>query len=47
LTHYVKTIVHQAFGNQNQKPLPFEAGTVLTYLDELVKFDGESREVVT
>jgi len=43
LAHYVKSIVHVSFG----KPLPTEAGTVLTYLDELVKFDGENREVVT
>jgi len=43
LAHYVKSIVHVSFG----RPLPVEAGGVLTYLDELVKFDGESREVVT
>jgi hypothetical protein len=39
----VKSIVHVSFG----KPLPPDAGNVMTYLDELVKFDGESREVVT
>lgn len=43
LAHYVKSIVHVSFG----KPLPPDAGNVMTYLDELVKFDGESREVVT
>ena len=43
LAHYIKSIVHVSFG----KPLPMETGTVLTYLDELVKFDGENREVVT
>ena len=43
LAHYVKSIVHVSFG----RPLPPEAAIVMTYLDELVKFDGESREVVT
>lgn len=43
LAHYVKSIVHVSLG----KTLHPDAAIVMTYLDELVKFDGESREVVT
>lgn len=43
LVHYYKSIVHVSFG----KPLPPEGSLVLAYLEELIKFDGESREVIT
>ena len=42
LAHYVKSIVYAS----NGRPLAPEAGRVMTYLDELVKFDGEGRDVV-
>lgn len=42
MAHYHKCIIKSLNG---QQPTP-EAITVLTYLDELLKFDGESREVV-
>lgn len=42
LTHYYKTIVHVTQGKQ----VPAEGQMVLMYLDELLKFDNQSREVV-
>lgn len=42
LAHYYKSLVHVMRGKQ----IPPEGALVLTYLDELIKFDGESREVV-
>ena len=42
MTHYYKLMVQANQGKQ----LPDEAGLILAFLDELIKFDGQSREFV-
>lgn len=42
LTHYYKSLVHVTQGRQ----MPQEGSLVLIFLEELMKFDGEAREVV-
>lgn len=44
LAHYYKSIVHVHMGKG--LAMPAEGTMVLMYLDELMKFGGETREVV-
>jgi hypothetical protein len=48
LIHYVKVCLNSAKDMQLQKRvLDPDATTTMTYLEELVKFEGTSREIVS
>jgi len=46
MSHFLKNVIYNSSVGATAKELPSEAFIALQFLEELVKFDGSSREIV-